>query len=914
MAGAKVRGITIELSADASGINDGLKKANSAINSTQKELRDIEKLLKLDPTNVTLLAQKHEALQKQIGNTREKLDLLKKAEEDLKKQMEDGGTEEQKKQLAALQREIISTEKDLDKYTDQLEETGKETKDLTKEEQNATEATGKMKEGFTVLKGALASLVAEGIRKAADGFKELMTAGPAYADEILTLASKTSMATDKMQELSYMSDLVDVDVSKVTSSMTKLTKNMAAARKGSGSAYEAFKQLHVEFEDGNGKLRDNEEVFYDLIEALGQMEEGSERDAIAMNLFGKSATDLNPMIEAGSDKLREFAQEAHDMGYVLDEDALESLGRVQDEFDRFERKMVAVKNQIASGLAPAVERGMKRINESVSKIDWNKVGRDIGKAFDKLVDAFEWIIKHGGEIKAILSGIVAAFAVTKVASFATAVHGMISALISATAAQEGLNAAVMANPYVALAAAIAACVTAFVALENESWKNYQSTDANWQKTNELTAAIEEHCDAIDSACAAYQTLEEARQETLNSGMAEMAHVQSLSDELATLADESGNVTDQDRARAAFILGELNNALGTEYTMTGNVIDNYNELTGAIDALIEKKKAELILQAEENAYREAIINRADAERNLEAIENDRIATETQLQDVTRQKNEILAMSSTEVAKHQFELSQLDAQEMKLRKALEQTNGAYENARDLVGRYTHDITQYEDNMTKSLEGDYDQIQHKSWETAKAEQDAAEQASTAMAKATEKGASDMVSAMTNASKNIPDGVASGINQNAWQAINAAATLAQQITAAYNNNMGIHSPSTVMEASTKWWIKGFPVGIKKNKEIAFKSIDQFGADITQRMNRSMNRVKMPAGGYDYSVFAGSKAAAQTAGGYGIEEIAGLLQRYLPDLANMKVVLDGETTVGKLAPGINRALGRIQTAEARGM
>ena len=196
MAGAKVRGITIELSADASGINDGLKKANSAINSTQKELRDIEKLLKLDPTNVTLLAQKHEALQKQIGNTREKLDLLKKAEEDLKKQMEDGGTEEQKKQLAALQREIISTEKDLDKYTDQLEETKKGTKDLTKEEQNATEATGKMKEGFTVLKGALASLVAEGIRKAADGFKELMTAGPAYADEILSLTSKTSMATD----------------------------------------------------------------------------------------------------------------------------------------------------------------------------------------------------------------------------------------------------------------------------------------------------------------------------------------------------------------------------------------------------------------------------------------------------------------------------------------------------------------------------------------------------------------------------------------------------------------------------------------------------------------------------------------------------------------------------------------------
>ena len=139
MAGAKVRGITIELSADASGVSKALQTVNKNISSTSKELRDIDKLLKLDPTNVTLLAQKHEALQRQITNTRDKLDLLKKAEEDLQKEMKDGGTEEQKKQLAALQREIISTEKDLDKYTDQLDETGKETDQLTQAEKKAEE-------------------------------------------------------------------------------------------------------------------------------------------------------------------------------------------------------------------------------------------------------------------------------------------------------------------------------------------------------------------------------------------------------------------------------------------------------------------------------------------------------------------------------------------------------------------------------------------------------------------------------------------------------------------------------------------------------------------------------------------------------------------------------------------------------
>ena len=101
-----------------------------------------------------------------------------------------------------------------------------------------------------------------------------------------------------------------------------------------------------------------------------------------MSLFGKSATELNPMIEAGSDALRDFSDEAHDMGYVLDKDALKALGRVQDEFDRFQRQMESVKNQIGAGVAPAIERGMKRIQQTVSNIDWTKIGRQIGKAFD----------------------------------------------------------------------------------------------------------------------------------------------------------------------------------------------------------------------------------------------------------------------------------------------------------------------------------------------------------------------------------------------------------------------------------------------------------------------------------------------------------------------------------------------------
>lgn len=110
MAG-KIRGISIELSADTTGIIKGLKNADASIKTTQKQLNDINRLLKLDPKNMTLLKQRTQALQTQIGNTKTKLDELKKAED----QMRSEGVDENSEQFQALQREIIATQQELGK-------------------------------------------------------------------------------------------------------------------------------------------------------------------------------------------------------------------------------------------------------------------------------------------------------------------------------------------------------------------------------------------------------------------------------------------------------------------------------------------------------------------------------------------------------------------------------------------------------------------------------------------------------------------------------------------------------------------------------------------------------------------------------------------------------------------------------
>ena len=110
MAG-KVRGITIELSADATGLMNDLKSVNSELKSTGNQLKDVDKLLKLDPGNMDLLKQKTQLLQEQIGNCKEKLETLKQAQAD----MDANGVDKNSEQYQALQREIIATEQELKK-------------------------------------------------------------------------------------------------------------------------------------------------------------------------------------------------------------------------------------------------------------------------------------------------------------------------------------------------------------------------------------------------------------------------------------------------------------------------------------------------------------------------------------------------------------------------------------------------------------------------------------------------------------------------------------------------------------------------------------------------------------------------------------------------------------------------------
>lgn len=174
------------------------------------------------------------------------------------------------------------------------------------------------------------------------------------SDNILTMSSVTGIATDDLQKLEYASKFVDVEVTTMTDSIAKMTRNMSNARDGSSDASEAFQKLGIRITDAHGQLRDANDVFLDAIDRLGKVKNETERDAAAMEIFGRSAKELNPLIEAGSGKLKELGDEAENLGFILNDEQLKQGGELQDALDKLSSATDNLKNKLGVVLAPVL--------------------------------------------------------------------------------------------------------------------------------------------------------------------------------------------------------------------------------------------------------------------------------------------------------------------------------------------------------------------------------------------------------------------------------------------------------------------------------------------------------------------------------------------------------------------------------
>ncbi len=384
-----------------------LSEIGNGMRVLDSEMRKVQSAYAQNADSVESLAAQNDVLERKISSQTEKIEYLKAAlQQSAEKYGEsDKRTMQWQASLNNAEAELNNLNNKLDENKEKIEESGQETGNLGDVVGGLTEKFGiKLPEGMQKSMNSMGSLNTTSV-KIAGGFVALAVAiakvekaliqmtreSAEAADDIMTLSSVTGMSTDSIQELNYMADLTDVSMDRIKDSLKETTNKMQEAATGTGDAYEAYRKLGVEITDVDGQLRSAEDVFYDTIDALGNMRNQTERDALAMDLMSESAQELNPLIELGSEKIKEYAQEAHNMGAVLDEDALQALQEVDDAYSRLQKTQEGAKNQLSAEFAPYLTEFYEKITKLIK--DGGQALKDSG-----IVDSFGMLLETLGDI------------------------------------------------------------------------------------------------------------------------------------------------------------------------------------------------------------------------------------------------------------------------------------------------------------------------------------------------------------------------------------------------------------------------------------------------------------------------------------------------------------------------------------
>lgn len=388
------------------------------------------------------LRAKSVALSDTIASQTEKIELMRGQ---LAKSIEKNGegsktTMQYQAALNKAETELVKMNNQMDGYEQQLAQVNEGTQDTAKSTKSLADVALGMADTFGLsVPPAMQSTISklDGVSAsgaAAVGIIGAMVAGLAKltigtsqtADNLLTLSSTTGLSTDALQEFEYASELLDVSSDTMQGSLTKLIKNMETAKDGTGDAAEAFKTLHIKVANSNGSLKDANDVFYKAIDALGKVKNETDRDAMSMQIFGKSARDLNPLIEAGSAKLKELGIEAHNVGYVMDNETLQQFGQLDDAMQRMSKQGDALKNSLALALLPV----LTGLFETMGKIPVPVLQTII--VLTATVTTVLLVVKAIKEMSGAVSGIKSMFDPANVAMLKTTaiVIGVVAALIA----------------------------------------------------------------------------------------------------------------------------------------------------------------------------------------------------------------------------------------------------------------------------------------------------------------------------------------------------------------------------------------------------------------------------------------------------------------------------------------------------
>lgn len=394
---------------------ENIERLSASMDVLDAEMRKVSAKYADNAESAELSAAKTDLLTQKISLQYDKIDNLKAGLEEAAENYGSNAVETLRweKELNNAETELYKLNGQLKSNTEQVEDTADATEEAGQSMGNLGDVVNgltsklgiQLPDGMKSSMNAMGSLdtqslalaggfaaVAAAIIKAEKAMISMTKESAAFADNIITLSMQTGQSTEQLQEFAYASELIDVSVDTLQGSLTKLTNNMQDTMNGTGNAKASFDKLGVSVINAvDGSMRSANDVFYETIDALGQVKNETERDAMSMDIFGRSAQDLNPLIIQGSKTLKEYADEAHNVGYVLDDEALSALGAVDDAYQRLQKTQEGVKNQLSAEFAPYLEEFYGDVTTMVK--DGGKALKDSG-----IVDAFGMLLDTVGDI------------------------------------------------------------------------------------------------------------------------------------------------------------------------------------------------------------------------------------------------------------------------------------------------------------------------------------------------------------------------------------------------------------------------------------------------------------------------------------------------------------------------------------
>lgn len=385
-------------------------------------------------------------------------------------------------------------------------------------------------------------------------------------------------------------------------------------------AAEALKKLNVSAKNSDGTMKPLSQTLKELRSKFAKLND-SQKASYASSIAGTEAmSGMLAIVNASDSDFDKLTKSINNSNGASKKMASTMNGNVKGAFTLLKSNIESVGIKLYDKIKEPLKDIINTISKFVSQIP------SLSK------NVYDWINKHK-EVIVSLIGVVASLTAGYLAykavlvaieaiQIAKNILGTVSAFISliptiksAKDAMLLLNMAFNANPIALIIASVVALTGAFVALQV----------AEFNERTSLNGLKEE----VENQKKSWESLAEAREKSLSDSMSQISICEKLKNELEKITDENGKVKDGYKQRAEVIINTLNGALGTEYKLNGNIIEQYKELKNNIDNVIATKKAEAVLNAYQQEYGTAIKEQSNAVKTLLDLKEQQIEASEKL---------------------------------------------------------------------------------------------------------------------------------------------------------------------------------------------------------------------------------------------------------------------------------------------